>query len=58
VPNPAADRHKNPPIPFRPPAADREWLAAYAERTGTPVNRVLADALAAYRAAVEGDGPG
>jgi hypothetical protein len=46
-------KHKYPPIPFRPPEGDRLWLLAYAERTGQPVNRVLAQALAAYRAAAD-----
>ena len=44
-----ADRHKLPPVAFRPPAADRAWLLAYAAETGRPVNAVLAEALAAYR---------
>jgi hypothetical protein len=42
-------RHKHPPIPFRPPEGDRVWLLAYAAQTGLPVNRILAEALAAYR---------
>lgn len=50
-----ADRHKNNPITFRPPADDRAWLLAYAEETGQPVRRVLALALAAFRASVSGD---
>lgn len=45
--------HKRAPLSFRPPEADRAWLEAYAARTGQPVNRVLAAALAAYRAACE-----
>ena len=45
-------QHKHQPIPFRPPEGDRAWLLGYAKRTGTPVNRILAEALAAYRKAV------
>jgi hypothetical protein len=44
-------QHKHNPIAFRPPEGDRLWLLAYAQRTGQPVNRVLAEALAEYRAA-------
>ena len=43
------NRHKRPPIAFRPPEGDRAWLLAYAQRTGQPVNRILARALAAFR---------
>ena len=46
------NQHKHSPIPFRPPEGDRSRLLAYAERTGQPVNRILADALAAYLDAV------
>lgn len=46
-------QHKHRPVPFRPPEGDRAWLLQYAERTGEPVNRILAQALAAYRAVVE-----
>jgi hypothetical protein len=42
------DRHKNRPVPFRPPEGDRARLLALAERTGQPVNRILAEALAAH----------
>ena len=42
-------QHKHTPIRFRPPEADRSWLLEYAERTGLPVNRVLAQALAEFR---------
>jgi hypothetical protein len=41
-------QHKHSPIPFRPPEGDRARLVALAERTGQPVNRILAAALAAY----------
>ena len=47
----ARDRHKHQPITFRPSAADREWLERQAAETGRPVRRILADAVAAYRAA-------
>jgi hypothetical protein len=47
VPN----QQKYRPISFRPPEADRLWLAAYAEQTGRPVNAILAEALAEYREA-------
>jgi hypothetical protein len=43
-------QHKHPPIAFRPPEGDRLWLLEHAQQTGQPVNRVLALALAAYRA--------
>jgi hypothetical protein len=45
-------QHKHPPIPFRPPEGDRAWLLKYAKVTEQPVNRILAEALAAYREAV------
>jgi hypothetical protein len=44
------DRHKYAPIRFRPPEPDRLWLDAYQERTGKPINAILAEALAEYRA--------
>jgi hypothetical protein len=44
-------QHKHAPIAFRPPEGDRAWLLEYAQRSGQPVNRVLAEALAAFRAA-------
>lgn len=43
------DRHKYRPFTFRPSADDRGWLLAYAERTGIPVRRIIADALTLYR---------
>jgi hypothetical protein len=46
VPN----QHKHPPIAFRPPEGDRAWLLEHAAATGEPVNRILARALAEYRA--------
>jgi hypothetical protein len=48
------DRHKHSPIRFRPREADRLWLLEYADKTGRPVNAVLAEALAEYRAQHEG----
>lgn len=41
-------QHKHRPIPFRPPEGDRARLLALAERTGQPVNRILAEALSIY----------
>jgi len=51
-----ADRHRHPPLYFRPAAGDREWLAAHAAETGKPQGRILAEALSAYRAAHAADG--
>jgi hypothetical protein len=39
------DRHKNPPLRFRPPEPERSWLAAYQERTGKPMNAILTEAV-------------
>jgi hypothetical protein len=47
------DRHKYRPISFRPTEDDREWLEKHAAETASPVRAILADALAAYRAAIE-----
>ena len=47
--SPLPNRHKHPPIAFRPPEGDRVWLLTYAQQTGQPVNRILARALAAFR---------
>jgi hypothetical protein len=49
------NQHKYRPIPFRPPEGDRLWLAEYARRTGRAVNAIIAEAVAAYRAAREKD---
>lgn len=46
-------QHKHPPLSFRPKDNDRAWLYEYAKATSQPVSRILADALAAYRAAKE-----
>jgi predicted DNA-binding protein len=51
-------QHKHPPISLRLPGADRSWLFAYAQRTGQPVNRVLTEALKAYRKEMEDMRPG
>ena len=49
------DRHKHPPLYFRPASEDdRAWLLAYVKTTGRKRNAILAEALAAYRAAQEG----
>ena len=45
--------HSKNPVPFRPPAAEREWLAAYAKETGRPVNAILTEALRLFRKRVE-----
>jgi hypothetical protein len=50
VPDTEPDRHKHPPISFRPPEADRSWLLEHAANTGQKVNAILAAALAEYRA--------
>jgi hypothetical protein len=51
------DRHKHQAISFRPPEGDRAWLESYAGETGRPVRAILAEALAAYRAAAGGATP-
>ena len=47
------DRHKHPPIAFRPPEGDRAWLLEHAATTGRPVNALLAEALSAFRKRTE-----
>jgi len=49
---PGVHKYKN-PIPFRPPNADREWLAAYAEASGRAPNAILTEALRLYRERAE-----
>ena len=49
----ATDRHKNTPLRFRPPDAERLWLAAYQEQTGKPMNAILTEAVRRLRAEVE-----
>lgn len=39
------DRHKRHPLTVRLPEGERSRLQAYAERTGQPVGRVVADAV-------------
>ena len=46
-------QHKHPPIPFRPPGPERDWLLKYAADNDVPVNSVLTEALREYRARVE-----
>jgi hypothetical protein len=46
-------QHRHPPISLRPAEGDRARLLALAERIGQPVNRILAEALAAYLDAAE-----
>jgi hypothetical protein len=43
-------QHKHSPISFRPAEEDRAWLLRYSEATGIPVNRILTDAVTAFRA--------
>lgn len=47
------DRHKRSAIAFRPPEHDHRWLLERAQQTGTPVNAIIAEALAAYRKRTE-----
>jgi hypothetical protein len=46
---PMSDRHRFPPLTFRPPADIREWLANLAETTGQPVGTIIVDALQEYK---------
>ena len=48
------DRHRHPPIAYRPPADAREWLIAHAEATGTPVSSLITQAVREYRERVVG----
>lgn len=43
-----SDRHKTPPLSFRPPADIRAWLTEIAETTGRPVGAIVIDALREY----------
>jgi hypothetical protein len=45
------DRHKHEKIGVRLPEADRAWVMAEHERTGKPVNRIIAEAVRALRKA-------
>ena len=47
------DRHTHKPFRFRPPEAERLWLAGYQERTGKPMNAILTEAVRALRAQAE-----
>lgn len=49
-------QHKHPPISVRLPDGDRAWLLACAEREGRSVNSLLAEGVAALRAARERHG--
>ena len=51
-----ADRHKRPPLYFRPRPEDRAWLEAFTAETGRAPNAILADALTAYREAMTAPG--
>jgi hypothetical protein len=44
----SGDRHKHPPIAYRPPEAVREPLTALAEATRTPVSAIITEALRRY----------
>ncbi len=46
-------QHKYAPLRFRPPEAERLWLAAYAEQTGKAVNAILTEAVRRLRLEVE-----
>ena len=53
------NQHKHKPVAYRPPAELRDWLLAFAKRSGRAVNAVITDALSEYRIAhdpQEGDG--
>lgn len=49
------DRHKEPPMPFRPAEGYRAWLKEHARKTGKSVNAVLRQAVAEFRERHEGD---
>lgn len=51
------DRHKHPPLSLRLPEAEREWLYAYARRTGQPVRRLLLQALRAWARMIDPQAP-
>lgn len=46
------DRHKNTPLRFRPPEAERLWLDAYQQQTSRPMNAILTEAVQRLREAV------
>jgi hypothetical protein len=39
------DRHKNPPLRFRPPEPERTWLTSRQEKTGEAMNAILTEAV-------------
>jgi hypothetical protein len=47
------DRHKHPPLRFRPPEPERLWLLVYQERTGKPMNAILTEAVQRLQADIE-----
>ena len=47
------DRHRHPPIAYRPPEDAREWLIAYAEATGTKVSTLITEAIREKRERAE-----
>jgi hypothetical protein len=47
------NQHKRPPLCFRPPAADHDWLLERERVTGKSRNAILTEALAAYRETTE-----
>lgn len=38
-------QHKHSPLRFRPPEAERLWLASYQEQTGDAMNAILTEAV-------------
>lgn len=44
-----ADRHKTPPLTFRPPADLRAWLAEVSKTTGRAIGAIIIDALREYK---------
>ena len=44
-----ADRHKTPPLTFRPPADLRAWLAEVSKATGRAIGAIIIDALREYK---------
>ena len=47
--NRQADRHKYPPIAYRPPEDAREWLAEQSKATGLAVSALITQAIREYR---------
>lgn len=43
-------QHKHPPLSLRLPEAERSWVLERHAATGQPVNAIIADAVAEYRA--------